>query len=145
MDSIKEYTFMATGDVGVHRGDPDSMFSGAKDALAQGDLVFCQLETSVSDRGSPLPLASLPCRCMPESAAAIRRAGYDVMSFAGNHCMDYGIEAFEDTLEHIKAAGVELVGACMNIYEARCPCIRTLSDGTQVGFLTCSSICPQGY
>lgn len=145
MDSIKEYTFIATGDVGVHRRDPNSMFAGVRDALAQGDLVFGQLETPVSDRGSPLPQAGLPCRCMPESAAAIRRAGYDVMSFAGNHCMDYGIEAFEDTLGHMKAAGVELVGVGMNIGEARRPCIRTLPDGTKIGFLAYSSICPQGY
>ena len=33
------------------------------------------------------------------------------MSFAGNHCLDYGTDAFLDTLHHAQEAGIAICGA----------------------------------
>jgi poly-gamma-glutamate synthesis protein (capsule biosynthesis protein) len=81
----------------------------------------------------------------PACAAAIARAGFDVLSFAGNHCLDWGNEAFFETLRHLEAAGIAVVGAGENIAAARQPVIRGLADGTRVAFLAYSSILPQAY
>jgi poly-gamma-glutamate synthesis protein (capsule biosynthesis protein) len=81
----------------------------------------------------------------PEGAAALARAGFDVISFAGNHCLDWGNEAFFETLSNLAAAGIEVVGAGADIAAARRPVVRRLADGTRVAFLAYSSILPQAY
>ena len=43
-----------------------------------------------TDRGTRLPQARHTDRTDPATAGALRRAGFDVISFAGNHCMDWG-------------------------------------------------------
>lgn len=135
---------LATGDVAPRRPDPATMFDGVRDALGQGDLVFGQLETTVSDRGAPASVAKLAMRTSPDTAAAIRAAGYDVMSFAGNHCLDWGRDAFFDTLEHARAAGLAVCGAGADIAAAREAVIVEIG-GTRIAFLAYSSILPQGY
>ncbi len=145
MEDKRRFIFVATGDVGVNRDNCDSMFDGVRDVLNQADLVFGDCESPITNRGSPLPQSRLAICSPPRSADAIRRAGYDIMTFANNHCMDYGIEGFTDTLENLRRVGILQVGAGNNIEDARKPVIWTLDDGTKLGFLAYSSICPQNF
>jgi len=135
---------LASGDVGARRERLDTMFLGCRDALAAGDIVFGQLETTVSDRGARSPNAKLAMRAPSAMAGAVRDAGFDVMSFAGNHCLDWGYEGFSDTLQHMAAADVCLCGAGETIQRARDAAIVS-QDGLDVAFIACSSILPQGY
>lgn len=136
---------LATGDLAPDREDPDSCFAATNATLREAELVFGQLETSFATRGTRLPQARHAVMASPECAPAIARAGFDVISFAGNHCLDWGNEAFFETLANLEAAGLAVVGAGKNIAAARAPVVRTLADGTRVAFLAYSSILPQGY
>jgi poly-gamma-glutamate synthesis protein (capsule biosynthesis protein) len=135
---------LAVGDVGPRRADPASMFSNVCEALGRGDLVFGQLETTITARGARAPHAKLAMRTPPESAKAIAATGFHVMSFAGNHCMDWGEEGFADTLAHMRAAGVALCGAGADIAAARAPAFAQCGEA-RVAFLAYSSILPDGY
>jgi len=136
---------LATGDLAPDREDPDSCFAATTAVLNAAELVFGQLETSFATRGTRLPQARHAVLAKPACAAAIARAGFDVLSFAGNHCLDWGNDAFFETLAHLDAAGVAVVGVGANIEAARRPLIRRLADGTRVAFLAYSSILPQAY
>jgi poly-gamma-glutamate synthesis protein (capsule biosynthesis protein) len=140
----KEILLYAVGDVGPNREDPQSMFQHVSGLLKEGDIRFCQLETNLSTRGTPLPQARLPMRAHPNSARALRDAGFQVVSFASNHCMDFGREAFFDTIDAIKANGMEPIGAGKNIAEARSPAIVERNDA-RIAFLAYNSILPFGY
>jgi poly-gamma-glutamate synthesis protein (capsule biosynthesis protein) len=140
----KEILLYAVGDVGPNREDPQSMFRHVSGFLKDGDIRFCQLETNLSTRGTPLPQARLPMRTHPNYACALRDAGFQVVSFASNHCMDFGQEAFFDTIDAIKANGMEPIGAGRNIAEARRPAILE-RNGTRIAFLAYNSILPFGY
>ena len=140
----KETVLYAVGDVGPNREDPQSMFRHVSGLLKQGDIRFCQLETNLSTRGTPLPQARLPMRTHPNSTGALKDAGFQVVSFASNHCMDFGQEAFFDTIDAIKANGMEPIGAGRNIAEARRPAILE-RNGTRIAFLAYNSILPFGY
>ena len=135
----------ATGDLAPDREDPDSCFAATAAALNAAELVFGQLETSFAATGTRLPQARHAVLAKPAGAAALARAGFDVLSFAGNHCLDWGNEAFFETLAHLKAAGLDVVGAGADIHAARAPVIRVLADGTRVAFLAYCSILPQAY
>jgi poly-gamma-glutamate capsule biosynthesis protein CapA/YwtB (metallophosphatase superfamily) len=135
---------LGVGDTGARREDPASMFSGCREALAAGDIVFGQLETTITDRGAKAPNARLAMRAPSTLAPALCEAGFDVMSFAGNHCLDWGYEGFFDTLSHMETAGVKLCGAGPNLDQARQAVVLEV-NGIRVAFLACSSILPEGY
>jgi poly-gamma-glutamate capsule biosynthesis protein CapA/YwtB (metallophosphatase superfamily) len=137
-------TILACGDVGVKRTDCESIFAGCGSTLRSADICFAQLETTISERGEPVPNAKLAMRAPPAMAQAVRGAGIAVMSFAGNHCLDFGYQAFRDTLMHANGAGIRLCGAGEDLSAARQHVL--IERGTaRVAFLAASSILPEGY
>lgn len=141
---MKEIIFCAVGDVGPNRKDPDSMFQHVHHVVKQADIAFCQLEPVLSRRGTPLPQARLPMRTDPVVALSLKKAGFHVISFATNHCLDWGYEAFLDTLETLRKEGLHVIGAGKNITEARRPAFFQCKD-TIIAFLAYNSILPEGY
>ena len=141
---MTEKLMICTGDVGIRRDDPASMYKDVRAQLAEADLVFGQCEFPLSNRGSIDTSAGLPCRGLPESADLMREVGYQVMSFASNHTMDYGREAFYDTVDNLNRAGIKFVGAGVDDVACRKPAIVDLDDGTKLGFLGYCSIVPNG-
>ena len=125
-------TLMACGDVGVKRPDCQSMFAGCTEILKQADLCFAQLETTISERGAAVPNAKLAMRAPPAMAPAAKTAGIDVVSFAGNHCLDYGYDAFADTLQYAADAGLAVCGAGKDLAAARRPALKQM-PGIQSG------------
>jgi poly-gamma-glutamate capsule biosynthesis protein CapA/YwtB (metallophosphatase superfamily) len=139
------HVFLATGDLAMDRADYDESFVATRDVLRAADVTFGQLETSFATRGVRLPQARHAVLARPEGAGALGRAGFDVISMAGNHCMDWGAEAFHETRANLNAAGIKVVGAGANIAEARQPALFTLGDGTRLAVLAYSTILPHSY
>lgn len=137
-------TLLAVGDVAVNRADPDSIFAYVAPVISSAEVAFCQLETNYSERGLILPQARVPMRAHPRNAPAIKKAGFNVVSCASNHHLDWGADALLDTIEVMKQTGVSIVGAGKDIAEARKPAIVE-SKGTKIAFLAYSSILPMGY
>lgn len=137
--------FLATGDLAMDRDDYDACFAGTRELLQSADLVFGQLETSFATRGSRMPQARHAVLARPEGASALARAGFNCISMAGNHCLDWGNEAFFETKSNLEQAGLTVVGAGANIREARTPAWFTLQDGSRVAVLAYSSILPMSF
>ncbi|MGH8617597.1 MAG: CapA family protein [Burkholderiales bacterium] len=137
-------TLIAVGDVCVDRTSPDSIFDLVRDNLQEADFAFCQIETTYSTRGAPSPVVRVPLRADPANVGAIARAGFNIASFASNHCMDWGPEAFTDTIDHLSASGIGVIGAGRNLADARKPLIVESSAGT-IGWLAYCSILPHNY
>jgi poly-gamma-glutamate capsule biosynthesis protein CapA/YwtB (metallophosphatase superfamily) len=135
----------ATGDLAPDRENVDECFAATAATLHDAEIVFGQLETSFATRGVRLPQARHAVLARPAGAAALARAGFDVISLAGNHCLDWGNDALLETLGHLRAAGLDVVGAGGDIAAARRPALRKLADGTRVAFLAYSSILPHAY
>lgn len=144
MSDDSTISVVAVGDVCVDREDPDSIFSAATSVIRSSDIAFCQLETVYSEKGSPVPQCRFPLRAHPRSAPAIKRAGFNVVSFAGNRSMDWGAEAMLDTIAIMKKTGIDVFGAGKDIDEARKAKIVECK-GTKIAFLAYSSILSVGY
>jgi poly-gamma-glutamate capsule biosynthesis protein CapA/YwtB (metallophosphatase superfamily) len=141
---MSDFLIQAVGDVAAKRDDLGSMFAGVADLLRAAPIVFGQLEAVVSDRGSPVHNAKLAMRSPTALAPALAQTGFTMMSFAGNHCLDWGYEAFADTLEHGRAAGLLIAGAGPNLVTARAPVFQD-HDGIRVALIAASAILPAGY
>lgn len=140
----EEILLYAVGDVIPDREDPGTLFEHVRGLINQGDIAFCQLESVLSERGTPMPQARLVARGKREVARAIRETGFDVVSFASNHCMDLGREAFADTLDALHEQQLSVIGVGANIQDAHRPAIIDCKN-TRIAFLAYNSILPQAY
>lgn len=134
-------TLVGVGDISPSREDPPTIFRHCADVFRKADIVFGQLEACLSDRGFPTFTPHSPTKLPAKNVTALteKGAGFDVMSFACNHAIDYGWDAFYDTLDVLKKNNIPIVGAGRNIQEARKPFVIE-RKGTRVGFLAYLSI-----
>lgn len=140
----EQVSLCAVGDIHYDRLEPESMFTYVSHILQEADITFGQLENALSLRGEPLPSVRSPKRAHPRVAKALKSAGFDVLSLAGNHVLDYGVTALFDTIECVKAQGITIIGVGKDLEEARKPAIIE-RKGTRVAFLSYNSILRPGY
>ncbi|AUV84627.1 hypothetical protein C2R22_24160 (plasmid) [Salinigranum rubrum] len=137
-------TIAATGDVMIDRDDPNSIFTHVRDRLQNADITLGQLETAYSHKGPwTHPVHGAQCRMILELSRN-SRAGFDVISLASNHILDWGWDAVENCQNRLQADGIEPIGAGEDREAAARPAVMTRS-GTRIAFLSFYSVAPDGY
>ena len=138
-------TLLGCGDVGpIH--EPVGAYSElAKPVLAKADIRFAQVERVYSERGAlQVHSGGGHSRAAPHMAAVFTDCGFDVVSLASNHAMDWGEDALLDTAALFRSQGIAAVGAGRNLEEARQPAILE-RNGVRVAVLAYCSILQAGY
>jgi poly-gamma-glutamate capsule biosynthesis protein CapA/YwtB (metallophosphatase superfamily) len=136
---------VAVGDVQPNRPDPGSLFNLVKPQLEAGDLRVCQLEATLSERGTVRTDVRNPAHQVhPRNIEALTAAGFDIVSFAGNNNLDYGLDAFQDTIDLCRSNGIEVVGGGRSLAEASAPVVLP-ANGGRVAFVNFCSILRDGY
>jgi hypothetical protein len=79
------------------------------DTLKNADLVFGNLESVISDKGENLG-SIYSFRADPKALEGLTFAGFDILSMANNHSLDWGVEALADSASRLKQAGIAPVG-----------------------------------
>ncbi|MGB9588662.1 MAG: CapA family protein, partial [Armatimonadota bacterium] len=112
--------------------------------LGNADVAFCNLECPISARGTPTPLKTpgdlaakreFLFRGIPQAAKVLASAGFDVVSIANNHILDYGEEALEDTIAHLRSVNVKHCGAGKDLEAARTPAVIEVGN-TRIAILS---------
>ncbi|MFH1123105.1 MAG: CapA family protein [Pseudomonadota bacterium] len=134
----------AVGDVMPNREAPEKFFDHCAGVLGRFDIRMCQLETNFSERGSRGTASRGPARAHPRNAAALKAGGFDVVNYASNHTLDWGVEAMTDTIELLHQNGILVVGAANTVVQAREPVILE-RQGVRLAFLDFCSILPFGH
>ncbi|HOX30435.1 MAG TPA: CapA family protein [Candidatus Paceibacterota bacterium] len=99
----------------------------------KADVVFGNLEGPVSDQGYKAG-SIYSFEADPRAIDGLKYAGFNVMSCANNHMLDYTRAALEDTLVRMKNANILCVGAGMNAAEAGAPKYLDVK-GNKIAFL----------
>lgn len=89
--------------------------------LISSDIAAVNNEFTISNRGAPLVSKKYTLRAKPENIDMYKQIGVNLVFLANNHIYDYGKDAFLDTLDHLKGAGIHYVGAGKNLPEAMTP------------------------
>ncbi|HEX5494487.1 MAG TPA: CapA family protein [Mycobacteriales bacterium] len=139
-----DVTILAVGDVFLDRPDPDSAFGAAEELFAAADIRFANNEGAYADGVDPVPNARPPAISARRNAAALRRAGFDVMSVANNHILDAGYPGLRSTLSCLREAGATPVGAGVDRAAAYRPVV-VHRNGRRIAFLAFSCVFPAGY
>ena len=113
----------AVGDVVLGSDYPQRRLPSASDRqrmaalrleLRHADIVVGNLEGVLSDKGparKDVSKAGFFTFRMPTAyAATLREMGFDVLSLANNHSMDFGAQGLESTLGALRANGIAPVG-----------------------------------
>jgi poly-gamma-glutamate synthesis protein (capsule biosynthesis protein) len=140
-------TLALVGDVYINRPDPASIFASTLEHLRAADVRFGNCEMPISEAGEPWPgkpLGKNLYKMPPESIAGFTAAGFDVVSVASNHSIDFGRGALLRTLELLDAAGIRHCGAGKNLDEAHRPALVT-RNGVTIAFLAYCSLYMPGW
>lgn len=136
---------LCCGDVGPLTLGDGKLAEPITQVLSDADIRFAQCERMYSLRGT---LASnsnaVHARCAPELAQVFFDCGFDVVSLASNHTLNFGAEALAETIKLFRDRGVRTVGAGMNIAEARQPAFIE-ANGQRIAFLAYASVLRDGF
>jgi poly-gamma-glutamate capsule biosynthesis protein CapA/YwtB (metallophosphatase superfamily) len=140
---------LALGDVNLGRetgqeilkGDTLYPFAYVTDTLAAFDLVFANLECTLSDQNGETqsPKNNLIFTGPPAGAVTLKRAGIQVVSTANNHALDYGIGANRETARYLSDAGVQFAGTSVGgrpLYEP----VRLELKGIRFAVFACTDV-----
>lgn len=141
------WSMAACGDVMLGRGVATAMsqygmfypFEQMAELLQSADLTFGNLESPLSQQGTPIPGKGIWLRGDPKAAEALKEAGFDVMSIANNHILDYESPALLDTLVYLRQQGIDPVGAGKNLDEAVQPVIKEV-NGCKIAFIAATEM-----
>lgn len=137
---------MAVGDIMLGRTvgtqlqakGPEIVFAGVQAALDSADVLVGNLECALTASGERQP-KSYTFAAAPEAAKALALAGFDVLSLANNHAMDYGSQGLFDTRNNLEQYGIAAAGAGANIAEAHTP-VFLERNGLRLAFLAYADV-----
>ncbi|ATW23779.1 CapA family protein [Candidatus Formimonas warabiya] len=144
---VPEISLIGVGDVMlarkldrlISRHGMEYPFQQTRELLASADIAFANLESPLSDQGKKIEGKGIWFRGNPKNVQALSQAGFDVISVANNHALDYDSPAFLQTLEILQGAGIKPVGGGKDIEQARSPVIMDV-QGIKVAFLAYSEM-----
>ena len=132
----------AVGDMMLSRGVEQKMiarkdweypFLPTASITSGADITFGNLETTIYP-GKPIPRGSFTFRTDPKAIAGITLGGFDVLSLANNHMMNFGLKGLESTLQNLDDAGIGHIGAGLKREQIYAPLVKEVK-GMKFGFL----------
>ena len=135
-------TLAATGDILIHRPEPNSALAALEPAFATADVTFGNFEGVLTDRHDALPGRGSGTIAATANASGLR--AFHVLSLANNHSLDAGYGGLDDTLAALRAMGAKTVGAGRTPAEAWEPAVIDVAGHT-VAFVAAASVFRVGY
>lgn len=148
-EETKTVTISMVGDM-LFYGTVDSYMKKYGDAyvlegygplIKKSDIVLGNLETPMSHRGEPMEEKQYTFRGRPEVLKILKENNFSAVSIANNHVLDYGTDAFLDTLDNLKKYEILYAGGGINREEAEKGAIIE-RNGIKVGFLAFTKVVP---
>ena len=148
---VRPLVLAAVGDVNLGDRTADTIAAYGADypwtsvapILRRADIAVANLECAVSTRGLAVA-KEYTFRGTPAALRALPRAGLDAITVANNHSLDFGRDAFLDTLRTAREAGLAVVGGGLDLPSARRPALFA-TGGLRIALLGYSDVRPLGF
>jgi len=136
---------VAVGDIMLGRGVTQSLnmkglgfsepFSDTRELLKAGDVVFCNLEHPITESEHSLdPNGKFVLKAGPDAVGALEWAGFNLISIANNHILDFYDNGLEDTMVSLSDHDIAFAGAGENLEKARQMAVMEVK-GMRIGLL----------
>jgi poly-gamma-glutamate capsule biosynthesis protein CapA/YwtB (metallophosphatase superfamily) len=117
-----------TGDLVLDEPNPDHWLGGIAPVLRRADVAVGHLEVPHSRRGTELAGDVPAPGADPAHLPALRRAGFDAVTLAGNHIADLGADGIVDTCDGLRNLGIQFTGAGVDLDTASAPAFLRAGD-----------------
>jgi poly-gamma-glutamate capsule biosynthesis protein CapA/YwtB (metallophosphatase superfamily) len=101
----------------ISKKGADYPFVHLKQELAASDLGIVNLETAITTSTSKTP-KQYNFKSDPVSVTGLKNAGFQLVSLANNHTLDYQTQGLKDTITNLKKYKLDYVGGGLNATEA---------------------------
>lgn len=125
----------------IRKCGPLFPFNQVKGEVQRADFAFMNLETSVTKRTRKDTNQIYNYSADPIVLQGVKDAGFDLVSIANNHTMDFLQQGFSDTLSYLEHYGLPYVGGGHNEIEAYSGKTFVIS-GHRVKFMAVSRFLP---
>jgi poly-gamma-glutamate synthesis protein (capsule biosynthesis protein) len=113
-------------------------FEGISSLVNQASFAAANLECTISNLGETTNRYAF--RAPAQSAKLLRRAGFDAMSLANNHALDFGPIALSDSAAHLLREQIQPVGTATPIRKACDASFFSLADGKRMAVLAINDV-----
>jgi poly-gamma-glutamate capsule biosynthesis protein CapA/YwtB (metallophosphatase superfamily) len=144
VNAVGDIMLSGSGTATCKRLGYDYPFAATVAELKKGDIVIGNLESPIARGGREFTNKKFRYRSAPQAAAALKNAGFSIVTLANNHMMDFGADALEETLQHLDRTGISSTGAGPSLAAARRVAIITVK-GMKVAFLAYSLTFPEDF
>ena len=139
---MEKITIAAVGDISFHGREStqlhDAIHSSIKTHFKNSDIVIGNLEGPFISGGQ-----CTPGKCVlgsdPSWVKDLYNSGFDVVSLANNHVMDYGPDGLRETIDSLKRHGIAVIGAGVDLHDANQPFYMSIKN-RRLAFLARSSV-----
>ncbi|WP_243372157.1 CapA family protein [Geotalea sp. SG265] len=144
INAVGDIMLAGKGSAVLERLGYDHPFAATASVLKTGDLTVGNLETPIASGGREFRNKRFRFKAAPMAAAALKRAGFNVLSMANNHMLDYGETGLLETINHLDNLGIKHSGAGKSLADARREAIVSC-NGSTVAFLSYSLTYPEEF
>ena len=147
-------TLVVGGDIMLNGIRPGSgPLAGVAPAFRAADFALANLEVPLTDARTPTTTKTASelraktqfvLKADPRHIGALKNAGFDAVSLANNHAMDYGAAGIAQERALLKRAGIAATGAGPNGMQAAALAIVTDKSGFRVGLLSALAFVGRG-
>jgi len=151
------FEIVAVGDISLARGVNVDLYTGKSESpllyvtpwTSRAAIAFGNLESPLTKRAARTSSkgpagGSIYLKGNPDFTFLLTEAGFDVLSLANNHIMDYGDQGLADTTHYLDQEEIKHAGAGVDLAAATAPAEVDL-DGYKVHFLAFSGVEPKEY
>jgi poly-gamma-glutamate capsule biosynthesis protein CapA/YwtB (metallophosphatase superfamily) len=118
---------------------PRTALGPISSVLRRSDLSMVNLETAITQGGTPAPGKQFTFRAPATALTALKAAGVDVASMANNHGMDYMEGGLRDSLAAIRRSRFPIVGIGGHAADAYKPFRKTV-HGNRVAIIGATQV-----
>lgn len=113
-------------------GNAKWIFGDTLPIIRDSDYSICNLESPATDACTARPKSGPNIKMDQKSIRGLAEAGFNAVSLANNHILDYGEAGVKDTIQECEFFGMETFGAGCNSEASKKPCFYcsgTISAG----------------
>lgn len=118
----------------IFEGDFYQIFNDLLPFIKQSDVAITNLECPLTSYEGKSKKSGPNLKASEKAIEALKFAGFNMVTLANNHIMDYGESGLNSTVLKCKEAGIDYVGIGSNDRNARKPVYKTV-DGVVVAFI----------
>ncbi len=113
----------------------NALFSDIIHILEASDYSICNFECPATENNKPIIKTGPNLKAKPNVVPLLKNVGFDAISLANNHILDYGEIGVHDTLKLADDCGLAYFGSGLNSTDAAKPLIVDIK-GQKVGFIS---------